>query len=211
MYDRPTESLLLLRHGETEWNTVGRLQGADDSPLTARGLAQAETLAAWAASRGVHRVLCSPLGRARATAERVAAACSAPLTMREALEEMDFGRCSGLTLDQCEERFPGMLAERARERWEHRWPGGESYADVLARTRRWLESEPGALSGRVVAVVSHQALNRALLVAMTGCDLEWALSGAQAPGQAIEVLPDGRSRWIEFAASPPAAHAPGVI
>jgi probable phosphoglycerate mutase len=211
MYARPTSSLLLLRHGETEWNVLGRLQGSDDSPLTARGLEQAAALAAWTASRGVRRVVCSPLGRARTTAEQIAAACSAPLAVREALAEMSFGECAGLTLGQCEERFPAMLEARARARWEHRWPGGESYADVLERTRRWLDSEPDALAGEVVAVVSHQALNRALLVALTGCELDWALSGAQAPGQAIEVLPDGRSRWIEFAASPPATHAHGVI
>lgn len=208
---RPTSGVLLLRHGETEWNALGRLQGRDDSPLTPRGREQAATLAAWAARRGVRRLVASPLGRAQATAATIAAACGATIDTRDALAEMAFGECAGLTLEQCEERFPGVRAERARDRWGHRWPGGECYHDAIARLRAWLDSEPGALEGEGVAVVAHQALNRALLVVLTGCEPAVALEGAQSAAQAIEVSPDGAWRLLDIADSAPATHPHGVI
>ncbi|MFN8588868.1 MAG: histidine phosphatase family protein [Burkholderiaceae bacterium] len=206
-----THNVLLLRHGETEWNAVGRLQGRDDSPLTARGIAQAEVLAAWAARRGVRRIVASPLGRAQATAACIAAACGGPVVTADALAEMAFGDCAGLTLDQCEQKFPGIRAERAKDRWGHRWPGGECYHDAIARLRAWLGAQPDVLAGEGVAVVAHQALNRALLHVLTGCPPERALEGAQSAAQALEVSPDGTWRLIEIAESAPATHAHGVI
>ncbi|MBI5170882.1 MAG: histidine phosphatase family protein [Candidatus Eisenbacteria bacterium] len=208
---RTTSGVLLLRHGETEWNALGRLQGRDDSPLTPLGREQAATLAAWAARRGLRRLVASPLGRAQATAAAIAEACGATIATREALAEMSFGDCAGLTLEQCEQRFPGVLAERARNRWAHRWPGGECYDDAIARLHAWLEAEPEALAGEGVAVVAHQALNRALLTVLTGCPREAALEGAQSAAQAIEILPDRSWRVLEIAGPAPATHPDGVI
>ena len=203
--------ILLFRHGETEWNAIGRLQGSDDSPLTARGLAQAARLAEWAARRGVRHVVASPLGRAQATARRIADACGATLTVRPALAEMNFGDCAGFTLAECDERFPGLLEERAKDRWAHRWPGGEGYPDLVRRLADWLAAEPGALAGEDVAVVAHQALNRALLQVLTGCPPERVLAGAQSAAQAIEVFAGGDWQVLDVAESEPAAHPHGVI
>lgn len=204
-------SVLLLRHGETEWNVIGRLQGHDDSPLSARGRAQAATLAAWASGRGVRRIVTSPLGRAQATAACIAAACGASVQTRSALAEMSFGTCAGLTLDQCEARFPGLRAERARDRWGHRWPDGECYPDLLARLAAWLDREPEALAGEGLAIVAHQAINRALLTMLTGCAPDMALQGAQSAVQAIEVRPDRTWSVLDIASPEADAHAPGVI
>ncbi|MCC6651264.1 MAG: histidine phosphatase family protein [Candidatus Eisenbacteria bacterium] len=208
---QPNPSVLLLRHGETEWNVVARLQGRDDSPLTARGLAQAGRLAAWAAQRGVRRIVASPLGRAQVTAARIAAECGATVETRAALAEMAFGSCAGLTLAQCEARFPGLSAERARDRWGHRWPDGEGYPDMVGRLRAWLDAEPEALGGEGVAVVAHQAINRALLTVLTGCEPALALEGAQSAAQAIEVFADRTWRVIDLAEPETDGHAPGVI
>ncbi len=203
--------IVLLRHGETEWNALGRLQGRDDSPLTARGVAVADALAAWAAGRGVTRVVSSPLGRAQATAGRIARACGATLETRDALVEMSFGDCAGITLSECEERFPGLLEQRASDRWTHRWPGGEGYPDLVSRLEAWLAAEPAALAGEGVVVVAHQALNRALLLVLTGCAPARVLEGAQSAAQAIEVLADRSWRVVDVAESEPAAHRHGVI
>jgi broad specificity phosphatase PhoE len=159
----------------------------------------------------VRHIVASPLGRAKTTAARMASVCGATVATRDALAEMGFGECAGLTLDQCEERFPGLRAERARDRWGHRWPGGECYGDLIARLEGWLAAEPAALAAEGVAVVAHQAINRALLMVLTGCEKAAALEGAQSAAQAIEVRADRSWRLLDIAATASDAHTPGVI
>ena len=191
---RPRPYLLLLRHGETEWNRIGRLQGRDDSPLTARGLAQADVLARVCAGLGVARLISSPLGRARTTAERIAAACGAPLDFRDGLAEMSFGECAGLTLEEVRERFPGLLEARERDRWNHRWPGGEGYADVLPRTLAALAGDRPLASLPPTAIVAHQSVNRAIIHGCRGCDAKAAMASEQS-ADVLMRLDDDDTLW----------------
>jgi broad specificity phosphatase PhoE len=192
--ERRRPHLLLLRHGETEWNRVGRLQGRDDSPLTARGLAQADALAAVCATLGVKRVLASPLGRARITAERIAAACGAAPLLRDGLAEMSFGVCAGLTLDDVRARFPGLLEARERDRWEHRWPEGEGYVDVLPRALDALAADRPLATDPPTVVVAHQSVNRALLHGLGTCDALSAMASEQSADVLMRLDTD-RSLW----------------
>ena len=185
-------SLLLCRHGETMWNLEGRLQGRGDSPLTARGLAQADALAALAASHGVKRIVSSPLGRALTTARRVAEACGASVETRDELMELSFGDCSTLTRDEYAVRFPSLRAERNAARWTTRWPGGESYADAVVRLERWLAETGVPWGDPPVAIVTHQSVGRALVHVLTRCTQEQALEHALAAGGALQVFEDGR-------------------
>ncbi len=186
--------LLLLRHGETEWNRSGRLQGRDDSPLTPRGLAQADALARACAALGVARVLASPLGRARTTAERIAAACGIPLGLRADLAEMSFGACAGLTLDEALARFPGLLEARAQDRWRHRWPDGEGYVDVLPRALAALAGDLPLATDPPTAIVAHQSVNRVLAHGLAGCDPEAAMASEQS-ADVIMRLDAGGELW----------------
>ena len=186
----------LLRHGETEWNRAGRLQGRDDSPLTADGRAAAEALARACAGLGAARLWTSPLGRARATAERIGRACGLDPEPHEALAEMSFGECAGLTLDEVRARHPGLFDARARDRWRHRWPGGESYEEVCARVRAWLDLAGPLASAKPAIVVAHQIVNRALLVALGAC----ARDAAMASEQSANVI-------VRLEAGGPLAHA----
>lgn len=186
-----TASVLLLRHGETDWNRAGRLQGRGDSPLTARGIAQARALARAVRALGARRVLASPLGRARATAERIAVAAGCPLLLRDALAEMDFGVCTGLTLDEVRLRHPGLLETRAGDRWSHRWPGGESYADVLERVRTGIAADLPLPTDGPTAVVAHQSVNRALLRWLSGATPAEVPDGDQPPDVLLRVDASG--------------------
>lgn len=202
-----TACVLLLRHGETDWNRLGRMQGRGDTPLTARGLAQADALARAASRLGVRRVLASPLGRARATAERVAAAAGCALELREALAEMDFGECGGLTLDEVRERRPGLLEARENDRWHHRWPGGESYADVLERLTTGLDADMPLWTDPPTAIVAHQSVNRALLAGLTTSP-HIALSGTQPPNVLLRVDSEG---GVWHTRLPEGPHGPRLV
>lgn len=187
----PRPHLLLLRHGETEWNRAGRLQGRDDSPLTARGLAQADALAAACAALGVTRVLASPLGRARTTAERIAAACGVTPRPRDGLAEMSFGACAGSTLDEVRGRWPGLLEERERDRWNHRWPEGEGYVDVLPRALAAIAADRPLATDPPTVVVAHQSVNRALIHALGACTAEAAMASEQSADVLMRLDEDG--------------------
>jgi broad specificity phosphatase PhoE len=173
---RPLGPVWLARHGETEWNCSGRMQGRKGAPLTGRGLAQGRALAAAAVRVGVTRVITSPLERALVSATQVGSAVGCPLIVCDALMEADFGLCGGLTELEIEQRFPGLLQQRKREKWTHRWPRGESYADMVERVRPALEmigSEPRTM------IVAHQSVNRVITHLLADVSCEAVLAMAQ--------------------------------
>src|SRR3954447_4283030 len=121
--------LLLLRHGQSEWNAAGRWQGQADIPLSARGEEQAAEAAERLAGRGGARftvVVASDLQRTVRTAEIMAATLGIASIERDAgLREFDVGEWSGLTRPEIEQRWPGQLDEW-REGRPTPNPGGES-------------------------------------------------------------------------------------
>lgn len=160
--------IYLLRHGQTVWNSIGRLQGQMDSPLTAKGVAQAqamgsllaETLAVGGAQ--VPKIVSSPLGRAWQTAAIVAERIGvevAEITLEPRLAEIAFGAWESHSEADLAHRFPEAWAARQADKWNHPVPGGESYAQVAARVRDWLDELDG--SGPLVAV-GHGAAGRVL-------------------------------------------------
>ncbi|MFO7178453.1 MAG: histidine phosphatase family protein [Pseudomonadota bacterium] len=171
-------TVYVARHGETEWNRAGRMQGRLGAPLAERGHAQARALARFAQRVGVQRVIASPLARALDTARYTVEALACPLARCDALMELDFGDCTGLTEADIAERYPTLRPERERDKWRHRWPGGESYADAFERIARAfdggeLPGEPGTL------IVAHQALNRVLSRRLAGAPESAVLAMAQ--------------------------------
>jgi broad specificity phosphatase PhoE len=135
--------ILLVRHGETEWNLAGRFQGWADSPLTSRGVAQAEAigraLGALPETQGVP-VVASPLGRARCTAELIQAARGdvSPITFDDRLKEVSIGAWDELSRDEIENRSPGVFDRYGPGEWEFHCPGGETYEAFSGRIATWL-------------------------------------------------------------------------
>ena len=146
------------------------------APLTERGWAQARALAAAAVKLEVTRIVTSPLERALVSATQVGAAIGLVPIVCDALMETDFGLCGGLTEADIEQRFPGLLQQRERGKWNHRWPGGESYADMVDRVRPSLEligSEPRTM------IVAHQSVNRVITHLLGGLSCDAVLAMAQ--------------------------------
>jgi probable phosphoglycerate mutase len=168
----PSPVLYYIRHGETDWNVEGRLQGHHDVPLNATGRRQAMTcgsiLDALVARDGVPLDALdyesSPLGRARETMEIVRRRLDlAPTDYRvdARLAELSFGDWEGLTLAEIRRREPALLAERERNKWRFVPPAGESYEQLAARMRAWYDDLK-----RDAVVVAHGGTARALMVAL---------------------------------------------
>lgn len=155
--------IYLVRHGETEWNKVGRMQGHLDSPLTPRGQAQARAYGETMAAMGVDdfHMVASPLGRTRSTAAIIAQALGRDpktITTDKRLVEMTWGAWDGLTLPEIEARDPGALARRKNDHWDFAPPGGgDSYAKLALRVADWLSSLE---SDRSLIVISHGGTGR---------------------------------------------------
>jgi len=113
-----------------------------------------------------------------------------PIETCDALVEMDHGACTGLTDAEIAARFPGLRAERDRDRWHHRWPGGESYADMAAR----LAAALPALAFADTMVVAHQALNRVLAHLVGPAPRAAVLATAQR-SDILFRLGDGAPKW----------------
>jgi len=163
---RPADRLLVLvRHGATTWNAEGRFTTRSDVELSPEGVEQAaEAARDLAAAVAVDRVVCSPLRRARATGEAIAAAASGPppVTIDERLREIDAGPFEGLTGAQIES---GPLAD-AFHRWRSEtdpiWPdGAEPYESAVARARSFFD-DVRDLPGTTVAA-THGSLARVLV------------------------------------------------
>jgi probable phosphoglycerate mutase len=165
-------TIYYIRHGETEWNADGRLQGVQDIPLNDLGRRQAaaaggilaDLFARDGRSEASLGFVASPLGRARATMELVRGALRLPpdtYALDERLREIAYGQWEGATLAQMRLADPVLFARREAEKWTVPPPGGESYAQVQARVSAWYDQ----LTADTVAV-AHGGTARALMVAL---------------------------------------------
>lgn len=151
--------LYLMRHGQTQWNAAGRLQGVLDSPLTAQGIAEAERQRDLAAGIVAARHA-SPQGRAQATARIVFG--DAPFASDPRLSEIDIGGFAGETYQALRARLPALFAGGSMD-WYDRVPGGEGFDRLAARCRGFLDSLAGP-----ALVVTHGVTLRMLAVLALG-------------------------------------------
>ena len=153
-------TIFLVRHGETEWNLARRYQGWSDSPLTARGVSQAEAIGHRLRAlreAGAAAIVASPIGRARRTAEIIAECLgdSAKVRFDERLREISLGSWDGRDRREIRSLMGGKFAEFE---WYFRTPDGENYDEFAGRIAGWLD-EVG--DGPVIAVC-HGVVTRVL-------------------------------------------------
>jgi broad specificity phosphatase PhoE len=173
-----TGSILLVRHGETEWNLQRRYQGKSDSPLTQRGVAQAHAIGQFLQTLPdveAASIVASPLGRARHTGEiiRRYIAADAELAVDDRLRELSLGSWDGLTYQQIAMRSPGVFDGDGRYEWYFRAPDGERYDAFVARLAEWLG---GCGSVRCLVAVTHGIVTRVLRGLYAGLPREVALT-----------------------------------
>lgn len=192
----PAPTIYYIRHGETEWNADGRLQGTQDIPLNSLGRKQATDagyiLAALFARDGRSErslaFVASPLGRARSTMELVRGSLRLPpcdYAIDDRLREIGYGDWEGSTLVQMQASDPELFAKRQADKWTVSPPGGESYVEVQARVSDWYSQ----LTADTVAV-AHGGTARALMVAL-GIETSGSAADLTIEQGAVYVFGDG--------------------
>jgi probable phosphoglycerate mutase len=160
--------LLFVRHGQTDWNRAGRMQGQLDIPLNDLGRRQAARngrVMAKLVEGTDWSVAVSPLSRAVETLQimRDAGVAAGAERAEESLKEVAFGAFEGLTPLEIREQHAALMGERKADHWNFTPPDGESYADLSERVWSWLET----LSGPTI-VVAHGGVMRVILRRIAG-------------------------------------------
>ena len=165
-----TTTILLARHGESDWNVQARWQGHADRPLTERGRVQADALAERLAPIGLDAVYSSDLRRARETAAAVASRLDLEVQVMPELREVDVGSWSGLTRAEAAERFPEGF-----RRWQDGgtgWDDGETYQQMSRRIIAAVAQIAEAHEGGRALVVAHGGPIRAIHARALGLDIQ---------------------------------------
>jgi len=201
--------IVLVRHGETEWNLMQRFRGRVDIPLNQMerfrgridiplnqtGHAQARAAAQRLASWPVEAVYSSPLKRALDTAQPIAAACGLEVAVLDSLVDVDYGDWAGLSPEEAETRYPDLFATWRDDPHLARFPHGESLEQVRQRSWSAIEGLCATHPGKTLVLVSHVVVNRVIICAALGLggDGFWRIGQDNAAISVLEALP-GRYR-----------------
>lgn len=163
--------LYLIRHGETEWNAIGRFQGWTDIPLSEKGLKQAELLG----KRFEHgkipvdAIYASPLIRAQQTAKPIAEATGLPVTLNEHFKEINYGEWDGMTFQELKATYGADFMRFMKEPHKFTFPGDGSFELVTERVKLGLQEVLGeANKGKNIVLVSHGGIIRLTLFYLMG-------------------------------------------
>lgn len=192
--------LVLIRHGPTEWNENGRVQGRSDIALSAAGRAEVRRWRLPAEFAGYDWVA-SPLGRARETAEILR---GAPVPTDDRLVEMDWAAWEGRTLPDLRAEIGNLMTAWEARGLDFRAPGGESPREVQERLRPFLAER--ARAGRPTIAVCHRGVIRAVYALAVSWDMTSKAPRRLADGcaQVFTLAPDGTPavRTLDFPLCP---------
>lgn len=193
--------LIVIRHGETQWNIEGRLQGHKDTPLTHNGVRQARAVAIRLAdtltSRDNLQFWSSPLPRALQTASILADVWAVPYAQFKQtpdLMERSFGVWEGRTRAEIEHDFPDQYRNQQEAPWDYAMPQGESRNDLAARLHKWLASLE---QNSTHIVVTHSGCLRALRSVYTKASPETVLAYCE-PQTASFILSESKETIMEI-------------
>jgi broad specificity phosphatase PhoE len=183
-------TIYLIRHGETEWNRIGRMQGVLDSSLTEKGRVQTaqvgQILLHKLGARPITRFISSPLGRALQTAEIISNALDIPFKTDPRLMEISLGDWNGYTYPEILKNWRESLFNTNDDNWHFHSPTGENYDAVKGRVSSWLSE----VHHDTIAV-AHGVSGKVLRGVYAGMNQDETLAQAE-PQDAVYRLHDGQ-------------------
>jgi len=162
--------IILIRHGQTEWNRDERFRGRVDIDLDEMGLRQAEAAAQRIAQWEVAAIYSSPLKRAMTTAEIIANRLGLTVEPLEGINDMDFGVWQGLSIGEVKENYPEFFDLWRYSPQRLKIPEGESLEDVQNRVAATIDDLVAKYENGTVALVTHRVVCKVLLCHLLGLD-----------------------------------------
>jgi broad specificity phosphatase PhoE len=158
----------LLRHGQTEWNTLKKIQGSCDSPLTQWGKEQIKEWSLLLKTYSWDRILASDLGRVKETVALLNRELNVPVEYTAHLREQDWGDWEGMTIPSVRKTCSEDLARRVQMGWQFSPPNGETRQSVKERTLSELEKAARRWPGQNILIVCHQGVIKSILYSISG-------------------------------------------
>jgi broad specificity phosphatase PhoE len=188
--------IILVRHGQTQWNQVERFRGQIDVPLNEAGLAQAEAVARRIAARWTPTaVYSSSLSRAMVTAQKIAQPFGLTVKPNAGLIDINFGQWQGLSPDEAQERWPEQVWNWLHAPQRVTIPGGEPFEQVQSRALATVNELVIKHPGDTIVLVSHTVINRLILLGILNLGMEhfWTL---RQDNCAINILEAETGRYV---------------
>ena len=161
--------IILVRHGETEWNVGEIFRGRIDIELNETGINQAELLAEYLSKAKVDAIYSSPLKRALKTAEIIARYHKLDVDIAPGLIDFNYGKWQGLSHQEVKDKYKELYGEWITRPDRVKMPAGESLEDVRKRARGVVNNII-ARHKETVVLVSHRVVNKVLICALLGLD-----------------------------------------
>ncbi|MFX3673585.1 MAG: histidine phosphatase family protein [Paenisporosarcina sp.] len=153
-------SICLVRHGETDWNLLGKLQGRTDIPLNETGILQAEECSEFLKSSKLDVIITSPLNRAKQTAEILKKNFNVPLIEMEKFIERGYGDAEGMLLEERDSAFP-----------DKSYPNQENRVTLNRRVMDGIQEINQRYFGSKILLVAHGAVINAILADISNCKI----------------------------------------
>ena len=190
--------IILVRHGQTKWNLMGRYQGQSDIELSEMGISQAATLASHFPAADISAVYSSDLQRAYKTASYIAGRFGLPVVAEKGLREMAFGQWEGLTYKEIEAQWPEKLADFFKQPDKAMIPAGETFATLQQRGVAAMQEIVKRHPGQTVVVAAHGAIIRTILAETLHMPLRYIWSLRQ-DNTAVNIIRyDEEQRMVEL-------------
>lgn len=165
--------LLLVRHGETEWNRLGRYQGQSDVELNGAGLEQAKCLGRRLASEAIDAVYCSDLKRAVQTAQPITSAYSMTVTYCKELRELYFGEFEGKYFEDIEDLYLPLENAWRAGNLDVTAPGAETLAELGDRVTKFVDGLGEQHVDETVLIVAHGGPLQMMICHLIGLDIQY--------------------------------------
>ena len=180
--------IIVVRHGQTEWNVSQVFRGRADVPLNETGRKQAESLARALGFYKIKAIYSSPLSRAKETAEAVAKKQRLKVKVSKLLLDISYGQWQGLSHEEVRKKWPEIYQLWHQAPHQVKFPGGESLAEVRQRVEKFLGKAVLEHQSETIAAVSHRVAIKVLLCAALKIDNSyfWQLSQNTASFSVLE-------------------------
>jgi probable phosphoglycerate mutase len=187
--------IILVRHGETDWNRVKRVQGgSSDTPLNNIGKEQAKGLAALLAKEKIKAVYSSPLQRAMVTAKEIADLHNVSIKISPSLREIEAGELEGILSSDLGKRFSDYLFDGDKM---VKIPGGEALFDVQVRSWELITNLSAEYDECTIVLVSHYFVILSLICKVLDVPLQQINRFRMDTGSLSIITIDGESLWLQ--------------
>ncbi len=190
--------IYITRHGETEWNRAGKMQGWQNSNLTEKGIANAKKLSESLKNIEFDCIYSSPLGRALDTAKYIRGSKNTEIVVKDDLKEMGFGCWEGVDNSEVEKLYPVQKYNFWHKPHLYKPVDGESYEELLSRVGALFAEVSGDTSAQNVLIVTHAAVKKAIYSVLKDIPLEdfWGPPYMHDTCLTVLEITNGEIRWI---------------